>query len=97
MEKTDALGRCIICGVIGKGQKDFICENCGGPDKIIMTCTVCGDHMDLSELKQSDLANMESFIGRQLKPGMAVASQGCPNCCKGGGAGIAVAVYQIRV
>lgn len=52
MKEADGklVGGCIVCGVIGQGGRDFICEKCGGPDKIMLVCQCCGAKTDLAFL-----------------------------------------------
>ncbi len=47
--KGKHFGECVLCHVVGQGEKDFICEQCGHPEKIILTCRSCGSHMDLTD------------------------------------------------
>jgi len=38
------LGKCIVCGVQGRGEKDFLCETCLDQAKIhnLYSCHFCG-------------------------------------------------------
>jgi len=72
-------GRCSICGVEGQGIKDFICEDCGDPLRIILTCRCCRKRLDITDLGRREY---EEFIGRKLGPGMAI-SHFCENCAEG--------------
>jgi hypothetical protein len=71
-------GHCSICGIEGKRKEDFICENCGDPLRIILTCRCCRERLDITDL---DRREYEEFIGRKLEPGMAIAHL-CEKCSK---------------
>ena len=43
----EKFGQCSVCGTVGQGEKDFICSNCGAPDKVMVVCQ-CGERYDLT-------------------------------------------------
>lgn len=45
----EMFGTCILCGVVGQGKNDFICLDCGTPDKLMLVCK-CGQHSNLTAL-----------------------------------------------
>jgi len=77
MKGEAALGKCIICGVVAETEKNFICQNCGDPLKIILTCAKCHFRMDLT---QEDPKKLESMFGRHIPFGTAIAAPWCFDC-----------------
>ena len=77
MEEEKAFGSCDICGVVGRTEKNFICQDCGDPLKIILTCTKCHSRMDLTEV---DPKKMEDTFGRPIPFGTAIAVPWCDEC-----------------
>jgi hypothetical protein len=81
-------GSCVICGKIGQGTKDFICENCGGPDQLILACE-CGARHDLTKLAGGDLSQSLSKLvdwggdEKSLRPGMTIHVSQCISCSGG--------------
>ena len=49
MSESSNRGRCVVCQRLGRGEKDFICEDCGHPEKTILVCQ-CGKRQDLTPL-----------------------------------------------
>jgi hypothetical protein len=74
MEGEKALGRCIICGVIGRTVRDFICEECGNPNKIIHTCTNCGSRIDFTGIA---IDKLKKAFGPNIGIGCAIAAPFC--------------------
>lgn len=77
MKEERVFGKCDICGVIGRTEKNFICENCGDPIKIIITCTKCHSRLDLTEV---DPKKLEDMFGRPIPFGTAIAAPWCFDC-----------------
>lgn len=77
MKGEVALGRCIICGVVADTDRDFICEDCGNPNKIIHTCTNCGSRIDLSGISIEEL---KSTFGPNIGIGCAIVAPCCDKC-----------------
>ena len=72
-----ALGKCIICGVVAETKKNFICQDCGDPAKIIYTCTKCHFRMDLT---QEDPEKLKNMFGQPIPFGTAIAAPWCFDC-----------------
>jgi hypothetical protein len=77
MEEEKVFGKCDICGVVGRTERNFICQDCGDPLKIILTCTKCHFRMDLT---QEDPKILESMFGRHIPFGTAIAAPWCFDC-----------------
>ena len=77
MKGEAALGKCIICGVVAETEENFICQDCGDPLKIILTCTKCHSRMDLTEV---DPKKLETMFGQPIPFGTAVAVPWCDDC-----------------
>jgi len=94
MEEDRICGKCVICGVIGHGEKNFICENCGDPNGIIYTCQACGRHIDFIRLDKKDMARLSAVLGHAITLGTAMAGCGCPVC--GWGDELKLEIYKLR-
>jgi hypothetical protein len=77
MKGEAPLGRCDICGVVGRTGRDFICEDCGNPHKIIHTCTNCGARDDLTGIT---LEELRKTYGPNISIGCAIAAPFCDKC-----------------
>lgn len=77
MKGGAGLGKCVICGVVAETEKNFICQDCGDPLKIIFTCTKCYSRMDLTEI---DPKKLEDTFGRPIPFGTAIAVPWCDEC-----------------
>ncbi len=49
MGEERVFGKCDICRVVGRTEKNFICQDCGDPLKIIFTFTNCHFRIDLTQ------------------------------------------------
>ncbi len=90
-------GHCVICGIESNGLEDFICENCGHPEKIIFTCDNCGHHIDLTD---SDIKKLEQTLGQKIRLGNAIVSSVCPHCREGEGwiiAGAEIKIFNVKL
>lgn len=102
----EMFGACVLCGVIGQGKKDFICADCGAPDKLVLVCQ-CGRRNDLTSLLGGRLGEyLKAIISwrekdeKDLRPGMTISVGTCFSC---GGqkalqteAGRNLKIYSIR-
>jgi len=80
-------GECILCRVVGQGEKDFICANCGAPDKLMLVCK-CGKRFDLTGLFGSGLSEYVGAViswnkkdEEDLNLGMTISVSKCFLCC----------------
>lgn len=71
--------KCLICGREGKGKKDFICESCGDPEKIIFHCGRCGDIREFSKDALIELMK-GSNVAISIEPGLVIRSSYCDKC-----------------
>lgn len=76
MPKTEHLARCVICGRMADGDKDFICENCGHPEKIMLHCGGCRTSRDIDI---SELYRIVALAGfdMPIRKGMSVLTSCC--------------------
>ena len=79
-------GQCIICGIVGQGSRDFICEFCYDPEKLMLVCR-CGRRTDLTgAIGSGVIDNMKMVIawdredGSSLRPGMTISVAKCFLC-----------------
>jgi len=72
-------GRCVVCGVRGRGDKDFLCENCANPEKNYYACTTCEllEEIDLEQLK---LLKQASELEFPIKGGVTIKVSSCHRC-----------------
>jgi hypothetical protein len=73
-------GKCIVCGVEGRGRKDFLCENCANPEKIIWVCAKCGRKRELTPEELEIIC--VCFLGKtpNQKGGVIVRVSCCKDC-----------------
>lgn len=99
-------GQCVLCGVVGQGEKDFICANCADTGKIIMYCRSCNIRAELTEAgqergKTSLSVSKEEGVPVNKKimilPGTVISVPVCP-LCSGDSKDVygEVLIYQIR-
>jgi hypothetical protein len=90
-------GICVVCGIIGQGESDFVCEDCAkkaesGP---IFTCQHC---RSIGPLNETALAHIKSALPVDLKqPGVIVLTNACAFCVKNFGPRCSPAFKIIRV
>lgn len=75
-------GHCQICKIPGQGRKDFICENCGGLDKIVLFCEGCGKGREITLKELKELAHLLKQ-NIPLEKGTTIKVSGCANCSRG--------------
>ncbi|HRY52649.1 MAG TPA: hypothetical protein P5089_02225 [Candidatus Portnoybacteria bacterium] len=57
----EGIGKCILCGVVGQGEKDFICKLCGSPEKVMVCCSDCGARVDITKMDPEQRKSYLSF------------------------------------
>lgn len=79
-------GECILCHVVGQGEKDFICVNCGAPDKLMLVCQ-CGRRNDVTSLLGKSFSEYLSAViawdkrdEEDLTLGMTISAGKCIFC-----------------
>jgi len=77
MGEERAFGKCVICGAVKETEKKFICNMCGHPLKIILTCTKCHSRIDLTE---ADPKSLETMFKQPITFGTAIATPWCDTC-----------------
>jgi len=82
----ESFGECVLCHVVGQGKKDFICANCGAPNKLMLVCQ-CGQRNNLTALLGQNISEYLSTViawnekdGKDLKRGMTIAVSSCFFC-----------------
>lgn len=72
-------GKCVLCGIKGQGRKDFICENCGDPERIFILCQMCGNRHEMS-VEELTLLSVGLGILLPCPPrlGMILEFESCP-------------------
>jgi hypothetical protein len=103
----EMFGTCIFCGVVGQGKNDFICLDCGAPDKLMLVCK-CGRRINLTPVWGGP--GLSGLIGsviswdkkdeEDLNLGMTISAGKC-SFCKGREAlekeaGIDLKIYNVR-
>lgn len=86
----DKCGRCIFCQRIGRGKKDFICEDCGHPEKSMVVCR-CGMRKDLTLLSPETISEFfnqfcqvfdlwTTTTTHVIAKGVTISVPACPDC-----------------
>ena len=87
--------KCSVCGIKGKGEKDFICENCGDPEKNFFHCGRCGNVREFSE--DELIKFMKDFdIILPPGPGIVIKSSYCDKCLKQSDKGLHIDFWKVR-
>jgi Fe2+ or Zn2+ uptake regulation protein len=74
-------GQCLVCGVEGQGTKNFLCENCADPEKIIWICVKCGKKVELTEGELEKLYEALKVCGKYpIRKGIVIKDLSCPRC-----------------
>ncbi len=78
----DTHGHCVVCGVEGRGQRDFICEDCGGPDKNVLFCERCRTRTEVTE---EAVRLVERHAGKPIprRLGVTLKVSSCQACAPG--------------
>ncbi len=72
-------GKCLICGIEGRGGKNFFCENCVNPQKILWFCKNCQRRMDLTE-EELEKLYQDLKIDGPIRKGIVIIDEACPEC-----------------
>lgn len=72
-------GRCVVCEVLGRGSRDFICQECGGPDKNLLFCTGCRTR---TLMTPGIITVVRSHTGIDVPegPGVTIRVSSCLSC-----------------
>jgi len=80
------LGECVLCGIVGQGSQDFICADCGAPDKLMLVCR-CGRRDNLTTLRGESLRRyLKAIVSwnekdeEDLNLGMTISTGSCTFC-----------------
>jgi hypothetical protein len=89
-------GRCVVCGIRGRGRRDFICEDCGDPESITIHCAGC--RTTIRQASRNAIDVVKRFLGIDmggLKKGMTIRVTNCLECA-GPGATTSTQVFRVR-
>lgn len=75
----DKIAECVVCQTPGQGTKDFLCDNCGHPDKIYLACLGCGK---IYCLTPEDLERLAKAAHKDIPvmPGITIKTNACSIC-----------------
>lgn len=76
--------KCVVCGIRAFGEKDFLCENCANPEKIITFCVNCKEYMEIDIVQLAQLLKVAENIEIPVRLGVSVRMTACNNCFKDG-------------
>ena len=70
--KPGQRGHCVVCGAVGKGTANFICQDCGDPLGTMLYCLSCGRRLALDPVVarrflQENGYDIEDMTGLVLK------------------------------
>ena len=75
----EGLAHCLVCEVEAPHPKDFLCERCAQPGKILVRCASCGNRYEV--IAQSPSAKgLAQDLNLPITPGTAMKISGCPKC-----------------
>lgn len=84
------MGRCLACGVSGRSEKDFICDQCGHPKKTMVVCQGCQQRTDLTLAGPKKIEDFFSKVepsidwalvaDKNVSLGTTIAVPNCPVC-----------------
>lgn len=82
---NDNKGRCSLCGIIGQGSRDFLCENCADPNTIIIYCSNCQEKIHLSDVDKNSptwqfFTKLPEFPNFTKLKGISIKVSWCPIC-----------------
>jgi len=100
-EKKSPRGKCSLCGIVGQGPNDFLCEDCANPELAVIYCEKCGQRIYLSN-KDMDSAIWKFFSQLPNFPkfddlrGISIKVSSCPNCEAEADKRLKILVYKIK-
>jgi ribosomal protein L32 len=89
-----AYGHCVVCGVRGRGQRDFICQNCGDHSRTNIVCGRCGEK-NVATPRAIKLLGTYSELDIPKVPGVVIKLSCCIECHRLGEV-ISVTVFTLR-
>lgn len=87
-------GHCRACGVTGRGRRDFICEDCGNPNRIIVVCGYCHTRNDATAASLETLCKNNGLAVPET-PGVTVKLTRCDECSVKG-TEISATLFKVR-
>jgi hypothetical protein len=87
-------GHCVVCGVVGRGRSNFICETCGDPNRVIVFCSGCRTHFEGTEHL---IGIIERAAGMSIprRNGVSIRVSGCASCAASN-ASISTEMFLLR-
>jgi hypothetical protein len=91
---NNIVASCIVCGIKGRGSKDFICEGCGNPQKNILNCNNCRVNFELTDAELDEIRAMVlPLVIPESSGGIVIITDFCSEC---GGIRGKVRVHKLR-
>lgn len=88
-------GHCVVCGIEGSGTKSFICEHCGGHDKIVHFCSGCRART-LLDIAALDV--IQKYTTRPIPRRMGVTVKAtCCSKCVPEGTEVNLTIFALRL
>jgi len=87
------LAHCLVCDIEAPHAKDFLCERCAQPGKILIRCASCGSRYEAAAQGPS-ADGLAQDLRMSLDPGTALKISSCPKCS--GSRTIHVEIFRIR-
>jgi len=72
-------GVCVVCGVEGATEHNFICDECGDPLAVTMFCNGCKRRLSLDPLVAAEFLNENGYDFEDVC-GLVVKTQYCSVC-----------------
>ncbi len=76
-------GRCVVCGVEGDTDHDFVCSRCVDPDGILMYCVRCHTRYSLDPDKALEFLEQYGYKIRDPRY-LVLKVSACSHCLKDG-------------
>ena len=72
--------KCVVCGIRAFGKKDFLCENCTHPEKIITYCVSCKEYMEINIVQLAQLLKIAENEEIPASFGVSIKMNACNKC-----------------
>lgn len=107
IDMEEIKGNCVLCKVVGRGEKNFVCEKCGHPEKIISVCRRCGTRVELTRCEPEVIKRLLSlYVPREKKEeltrieisaGVSISTPICSSCIGKRGLALGdVSFYRVK-
>lgn len=90
------LAHCLVCGVAGRNKRNFLCDRCADPEKIIMTCA-CGARYEIDRNEPLFTELAKRIDPTLLQIGLAIKAPRCGRCNpESGDEPLVYRIYRVR-